>query len=100
MSEIEHVYLPLKPNKRRRFGLMIQAATPAFLLILTAVSATSETVGGMLLRVLTAATGVVIIYGSVKDYKSPGSGKWMGLGYIYDVFRYVTDRSGCLDVQT
>ena len=79
MNEIERVYLPLKPNKRRRFGLMIQSVTPAVLLILTAVSANSETVGGMLLRVLTAATGVIIIYGSVKDYKNPGSGKWMGL---------------------
>jgi hypothetical protein len=79
MNEIESVYVPLKPNKRKRFGLMVQSVTPAILLILTAVSANSETVGGMLLRVLTLATGFVIIYGSVKDYKSPGSGKWMGL---------------------
>lgn len=79
MSETESVYLPLKPNRRRRFGLMVQAVTPAILLILTSLSANSETVGGMLLRIITAATGIVIIYGSVKDYKSPGSGNWMGL---------------------
>ena len=79
MSETEIVYLPLKPNRRRRFGLMVQAVTPAILLILTVLSANSETVGGMLLRIGTAATGIVIIYGSVKDYKRHGSGKWMGL---------------------
>ncbi len=85
------VYIPLVPNKRRRFGLMLANVFPAVAIISTAFSSPMDNTSQILVKVFSILTGVLVIYSSVKSYQKPGPNKLFGAdtGFMFTGFMMI-----------
>lgn len=78
-SYTETLFIPLKPGLKLRRISMISLLIPGIVLIVAAVLSPSLTVGELLLRVFSAAAGMIVMYTSFIEFRQPGTVKWMSI---------------------
>lgn len=81
-SDEEVIFIPLLPGKGRRRGMMLSTAMPGAILILSTLSHSAETVGGLLLKIFSIGSGLAVVILSVMEFRKPGSNRWMGVDMI------------------
>lgn len=74
----ENVFIHMLPGKRMRFGMMMSTLIPGLILILSVVSSINKNEGILWLKIFSALAGVLVIFASVREFKKPGSSKFMG----------------------
>lgn len=72
-------FIPLQPDKKRRFKQMMAASVPAFVLISASFNVPAETYGSVILKYFNIVAGVIILAVNYMGYKYPEKKRILGL---------------------
>ncbi|HMT30151.1 MAG TPA: hypothetical protein PKD91_12810 [Bacteroidia bacterium] len=83
-SELEEteVFIPMLPSQRMRFGLMLSTALPGVILMMSAISSKHDTLPLLAIKFFSCLAAFMVIFTSIREFKKPGSYKWMGADTI------------------
>jgi hypothetical protein len=76
------IFIPVFPDKSRRFGMMVSQAMPGFVLAISVAGTDMATVGNFLLNAFCLVSGVLVIFFAVREYKFPGNGRKPGTDMV------------------
>ncbi len=76
------VFIPLLPDKKKRFGMMLATAIPGLVLFMSALSSSNETVLLSGIKFFSCIAAFLVIIASVREFLKPGSVTIMGIDTI------------------
>ncbi len=76
------VFIPMLPDKKKRFGMMLATAIPGVVLFMSALSSSNDTVLLSGIKFFSCIAGLLVVIASVREFVKPGSVTIMGVDTI------------------
>ena len=76
------IFIPMLPDKKKRFGMMLATAIPGLVLFMSAISSSHETVLLSGIKFFSCLAAIIVVIVSVKEFIKPGSASFMGADTI------------------